>query len=89
MATLAVRVQTRASQNAIVGFRDGALRVRVTVAPTGGEANTAVVRLLAKALGIGVTRVTIVRGHSLRQKVVDLEGIAEGELRAKLGDARD
>jgi hypothetical protein len=80
-------VQTRASQNSVDGFRDGVLRVRVTAAPTGGEANAAVVRLLAKAAGVGTTSVAIVRGHSSRQKLIAFEGVSEQDLRAKLGEA--
>ena len=61
----------------------GVLRLRVRAIPDGGKANDAVQRLLAKELDIGVTRVTIGRGHSSRTKqvAVDAADAAGLELR--------
>ncbi len=47
-----VRVQPKASENKILGFREDVLRLRVTAPPEDGKANAAVVRLLAQTLGI-------------------------------------
>ncbi|MDA5556424.1 DUF167 domain-containing protein [Shimia sp. MMG029] len=65
---IAVRVTPRASRNAVVQEGDR-LRVYVTVVPEGGKANAAVVKLLAKALGIAKSRLTLVRGQTARDKV--------------------
>jgi len=40
--TIKVRVQPKSSRNQVGGFQDGTLRVRVTAAPTEGQANAAV-----------------------------------------------
>jgi uncharacterized protein (TIGR00251 family) len=85
VALVQVRVQPRASQNAIDGFRDGVLRLRVTAAPAGGEANEAVITLLAKTLGIGRTRISIVRGQGARVKTLEIESMPDDEIRARLG----
>ena len=53
---LEVRVQARARRNEVVE-QDGVLRVRVTAAPEGGEANRAVIGLLADALGVAPSRI--------------------------------
>ena len=67
-ATLAVRVTPKASRNAVE--RDGAaLRVYVTTVPEGGKATAAVVKLLAKALGVPKSRLELVRGETSRDKV--------------------
>lgn len=87
MATVQVRVQPKASQNAVDGIRDGVVRVRVTAPPAGGEANDAVIRLLAKVLGIGRTRISIVRGQSARVKTLEVEAMSDDEIRARLGAA--
>ena len=50
--TLQVRVQPKASRSQVDGFEDGTLRLRVTAAPADGQANTGVIALLAKTLGI-------------------------------------
>jgi uncharacterized protein len=80
-----VRVQPRARRNEIAGERDGALLVRVTAPPVEGRANEAVRRLLAKRLGIAAGRVSVVRGDSSRDKLVEIEGMAGGAVRRALG----
>jgi len=79
-----VRLQPRASANAIAGERDGALVVRVTAAPVAGRANEALRALIAKRARVAKGRVEIVRGSSSRDKVVRVAGMSERELRAAL-----
>jgi len=67
-ARIRVRVTPKAARNGIV-LRDGQIRVQVSAAPESGKANTAVQKLLARALGIPKSRVTLVRGHAGRDKV--------------------
>lgn len=75
-----VRVMPRAAAGLIGGERDGALVVRVTAPPVEGAANTAVVRILAKALGLPRSEVRIVRGATARTKVVSVPAAVEGAL---------
>jgi uncharacterized protein len=82
-AELHVRVTPRAGRNEIAGERDGVLLVRVTAPPEGGKANTAVCRLIAQALRIGPTRVSVARGARSREKRVRIEEI-EGDPQALL-----
>ncbi len=84
MARIAVRVQPRSSTNEIAGERDGALIVRVTAPPVEGRANDAVRKLLAKRLGIAPGRVTVVRGASGRDKLVEIDGMDAGAVRRAL-----
>lgn len=79
---LNVRLQPRASRNAVVGFVGDVLRVRVTAPPVGGEANEALVTLLAGKLRIGRGRVTLMKGHRSRNKTVRIEGLSEAEIAA-------
>lgn len=67
-AMIAVRVTPKAARNAVT-LRDGQIRVAVTAAPEGGKANTAVQKLLAKALGIPKSRLTLERGQTGRDKL--------------------
>ncbi len=66
-----VRVTPRASRNAVL-LDDGAIRVTVTTVPEDGKANAAVVKLLAKALGVAKSRLVLVRGATSRDKVFRL-----------------
>jgi uncharacterized protein len=57
------------------------LLVRVTAPQEGGKANGAVCRLIAKAIGVAPSRVTVARGAGSRQKVLRIEGLEPAECR--------
>jgi uncharacterized protein len=84
VARLAVRVQARAARDEIAGERSGALLVRVTAPPVEGKANEAVRKLLAKRLGVAPGRVSVVRGASSRDKLVEIEGLDDEGVRHRL-----
>jgi uncharacterized protein len=62
----------------IVQLADGGsvLQVRVRAVPENGKANEALVRLLAKRLGVPPSRVQIEAGAGSRLKTVDIHGDA-------------
>jgi uncharacterized protein len=66
-----------------VGRHGDGWKVRVAAPPEGGRANEAVLDLLAERLELPRRALSIVAGHSGREKVVELTGIdrAEGERR--------
>ncbi len=71
---IAVRVTPRSSRDAIEGVDEhGALRVRVTAPPAEGSANAAVVRLVAKALGVPRGAVSLESGAGSRHKRLRIE----------------
>ena len=73
MTCLTVRVTPRAARDKIDGFDgDGVLRLRVTAPPAEGEANVAVVKLLARALGLPARDVVLVSGATARRKVFEV-----------------
>jgi uncharacterized protein len=86
-AELRVRVTPRAARNELAGERDGALLVRVTAPPEGGRANTAVCRVIAKALRIAPTRVSVARGAGSRDKLIRVEGLEQADLAPLLGSS--
>ena len=83
-ARLSVRVQPRASRNAILGWCVDVLRVTMTAPPVQGEANQAVARLLARALGVAPSMVSVARGERSRDKVVRIAGVTDAEARSRL-----
>ena len=74
--TLRVRVQPRASRDAIGGEREGALVVRLTAPPVEGKANEALARFLGRALGVPPSAVRVVQGASGRDKRVAVAGVS-------------
>ena len=83
-ALLHLRVQPRASRDEILGWQDGVLRVRVAAPPVEGEANAAVVALVARALRIAPSTVRVVRGKRGRDKLVRLTGLSDDEAQSRL-----
>ena len=72
---LAIRVTPRSAKPGIGNWRAGAdgreeLEVRVAEAPSDGAANEAVLSLIANALGISRSEVSIISGHASRHKRV-------------------
>ena len=82
--TLRVRVQPRASRDELGGERAGALVVRLTAAPVGGEANDALVRFLARRLERPPSALHLLRGARGRDKVLRVDGVTAAGLRSRL-----
>jgi uncharacterized protein len=80
-----VYVKPRASKTALGGVREGQLVVTLAAAPVDGQANDELVRALGELLGVPRRQVRIVAGESARSKVVEVEGLSTGEIRARLG----
>jgi len=70
---LPIRVTPRSAKPGIGGWREGAdgreeLDVKVAEAPTDRAANDAIVKLLAKALGVSRSELSIISGATSRHK---------------------
>lgn len=89
-ARFAVRLTPRGGRDAIDGWGEDVdgrpvLKARVAAPPVEGEANAALVRLLAKALGVARSSVRIVSGEGARVKILAVEGLGEAEALRRLG----
>jgi hypothetical protein len=76
---LTVRLTPKGGRDAIDGVEQMAdgravLKVRVRAAPREGEANDALVRLLARSLNIAARQVTLVAGATARIKRLEIAG---------------
>ena len=70
-----VLVQPRASRARIGPLHDGRIKIAVTAPPVDGEANAAVIELVAKALGIARGCVEVTAGTSSRRKTLRVIGV--------------
>jgi len=91
MANLPVRLTPGASADRIDGWDVDAegrpvLKVRVRARPVEGEgeANVALVKLIAKALGVPKSAVVVQRGGQSRTKMLVVEGLSEDEAKRRL-----
>jgi uncharacterized protein (TIGR00251 family) len=84
---LHVRAAPRAGKDALdrISLRDDGraeLRVKLRAAPADGEANAALIRLMAKLLDIPTRDVALIAGETARAKALRLPLAAEARLEA-------
>ena len=87
---LVVRLTPRAGEDRIDGWGTDPsgrplLKARTSAPPTDGRANAALERLVARALGLAPSAVTVAAGAASRIRTLEIEGADEALLRAKLG----
>jgi uncharacterized protein (TIGR00251 family) len=75
-----ILVQPRASRAKLGPAHDGRLKVAVTSPPVDGEANAAVIELLARTLGVTRSAVEIAAGQTGRRKTVRVRGVARAAI---------
>ena len=76
---LRVRVQPKASRDAVIVEADGRIRVALTAPPVEGAANKALRLFLAKRLGVPKSAVCLVRGEKSRDKAVQVRGLTPAD----------
>jgi uncharacterized protein (TIGR00251 family) len=85
----AVRLTPRGGRDAVEGWAADTegrrvLKVRVAAPPVDGQANAALLKLIAKTLGVARSSVTIASGEGARVKMLEVQGMDEAELAARL-----
>lgn len=70
--TFWVYVQPRAAQKKIVGSHEKALKIKLNAPPVGGAANKQCIEVLAKALGVPKSTVSITSGQTNRRKQISI-----------------
>lgn len=85
-----MRLTPRGGRDAIDGWGEdeagrAVLKARVSAAPTDGQANAALLKLLAKALGVPRSALTLAAGDTARVKTILVEGLSDAEVRARTG----
>jgi uncharacterized protein (TIGR00251 family) len=75
MARLNVKVVPGSSRNQIVGWLGDALKIKVMAPPEKGQANEAVIELLAEALDLTTDNIEVLSRHSSPLKVITINEI--------------
>src|SRR5213080_5284008 len=82
--TISIRVQPRASRNAVVGWTGDTLNIRLTAPPVEGAANAACLDFLADLLDLPQAHIEILHGTRSRNKVIRISGLTHDEVHARL-----
>jgi uncharacterized protein (TIGR00251 family) len=85
---ISVHVRPRSSRSKILGVRDRSLDVALTSPPADGAANTELIKLLARALGVRPSDVSIAVGSSGRTKVIQINGVGVEQVKSRLRSVR-
>lgn len=88
-ARIPVKLTPKSSKDAVEGWDvdpEGrpVLKVRVRAQPVEGEANDALIRLLAKVLGVPRRNVNLARGGQSRLKMIEVADLDDEEVRDRL-----
>jgi uncharacterized protein (TIGR00251 family) len=81
---ITVRVVPRSGRSGLAGTRNGAVLVRLNAAPVDGAANAELIELIADAVGVPKRAVSITSGAKSRSKTVQVIGVSEDHVRARL-----
>lgn len=84
-----VRLTPKSSKDAVDGIEETAegpaFKARVRAVPSEGEANAALLKLLAKWLGVGQSSLRVAKGGKSRVKSVEITG-NPGDIEARLAE---
>ena len=84
MARITIKAHPRAERSEVAGRLGAAWKLRLAAPPAEGKANQECVRFLAELAGVPRSRVRVVSGGAARTKIVEVEGVAQEELEARL-----
>ncbi|MDP9180376.1 MAG: DUF167 domain-containing protein [Chloroflexota bacterium] len=85
MGHIRVRVTPGARDSSVRGWQGDVLRLRVREKAEKGRANEAVAKLIAKSLGVPPGAVAIKHGTTSREKLFEVDGLDDNEVRRRLG----
>ena len=81
---ISLRVQPNATRNELVDFTNGVLKVKVAAPPVKGKANAELIVFLSEILGISKSSLSIVTGHTSRNKIIAIAGLSQDEIIKRL-----
>ncbi len=76
-ARISVQVYTNAVRNEVVSINNGVLRVKISAPPVKGKANRELIAFLSELLGIKKDSISIIKGHTARNKVIVVDGLSQ------------
>jgi len=86
-----VKIPLRAYPNAVrdevLGFTGGILQVKVAAPPVKGKANDRLIAFFSQLLDISKGSVSIVKGHTSRNKLIAIDGLSRDDIMKRLSSS--
>jgi uncharacterized protein (TIGR00251 family) len=70
---ISIKLTPKASSDRVGEVRNGVLTVYVTAPPDKNKANEAMLKLLAKHFDVAPSRLTLLKGHTSRNKTIEIK----------------
>jgi hypothetical protein len=84
MAALRFHIVPNTKKDKVVGEHGGAIKIKLRAPAVEGKANAALRSFLADELKISERGILLARGQKSREKIIQIEGLSEGEVRSRL-----
>ena len=81
---LKVWIQPGASQNKVINFDNGILKLRIAAPPVEGKANKKLVEFLSEILHIAKRNIAIKAGLTGKHKIINIDNLSLDDLKRKL-----
>jgi uncharacterized protein (TIGR00251 family) len=82
---LNLKISPNARVNEVVGIQEGIISIKIKAPPVEGKANIELVGYLSNLLDIPKSSVSITRGHTSRNKTVEVVGRTPEEVASRMG----
>ena len=83
-ARILLHLQPNAPRNEVVGFAGGVWRVKIAAPPVRDKANKELIAFLSQILGVSKAALTIIKGHTSKNKLIAIDGLSQEEVRKRL-----
>jgi len=83
---IALKVIPNAGKNEILGLTNGIWRLKIAAPPDKGKANKEVIKFLSDLLGLKKDNISILKGQTSHNKIVEIEGLSSEMINQRLSD---
>ena len=86
-AKISLRVYPNAARDEVLGFTDGVCHIKVAAPPVKGKANDRLIAFLSQLLDVSKGRVSIIKGHTSRSKLIAIDGLSREDVMKRLSSS--
>ena len=86
---ISLRVVPGAAKSELAGLTAGVLRIKIAAPPVKGKANKELISFLSHLLGISKGTLTIIKGHTSRDKIIAIDDLSQDEVTRRLSSSDD